>query len=433
MYCVKCGTNNPEDSAFCVKCGSPLKEEGMEVKVDIPEEKEVVEEKPSKKPTKHTGRNIAICIVSALVVVVGILAFILFNKPSIDLNDYLNVTFKGYNGYGTASSEVNWDKAKEKYEEKTSLNRKIRSVLNHVGLFKDADYNEVFEELSKENYTQLDTSEKLTNDDVITVSWTLDGSEDDSLLCTFKYEDEEVTVKDLDEVSAVDPFEKVEVKFNGFNGEGTAAIESGEDNPFEKYISIDKTTSLSNGDIVTLTFNTEYTKEFEEQFGETPKETSKEVEVKGLYTLVTQKSQISDDFKTQAQSEADKIIQNRADVLKNTSDNIESTWSYIGDYMQFKKPGASYGYPNVYGVVFEITFTSSKGTSTEYGAVEFYSVGVNDEGSNYCDFSNAVGDDGTPIAAAGTSYTFKGYSSISALRQGQIGIGTAYYTSEVDF
>lgn len=93
--CAKCGTDLPKNVKFCPVCGTLA-----------PEEEQGAKETGSPKiPKKLTGIIVAVAVI---VIVAGI--FLATRPKTINLNDYLEYSIEGYDGYGTAYASLNRDK-----------------------------------------------------------------------------------------------------------------------------------------------------------------------------------------------------------------------------------------------------------------------------------------------------------------------------------
>lgn len=72
-----------------------------------------------KKISKKTWGIIGACVALVLV----LLIVIALHKPTVNLNDYLKVTYGGYDGGGVAYTEIDWNSMKEDFENKISYKR----------------------------------------------------------------------------------------------------------------------------------------------------------------------------------------------------------------------------------------------------------------------------------------------------------------------
>lgn len=76
-----------------------------------------------------------------MALVLVLLIVIALHKPTVNLNDYLKVTYGGYDGGGVAYTEIDWNSMKEDFENKISYkgngaNRRYDTDRYHHGIYK---------------------------------------------------------------------------------------------------------------------------------------------------------------------------------------------------------------------------------------------------------------------------------------------------------
>ena len=79
MFCKNCGSSVDEDAKFCEQCGAAVKQK------------------------KSVLPKLFAVAVFALVGILLIAILILNRKPTIHLNDYIEIQTEGYEGYGVAT------------------------------------------------------------------------------------------------------------------------------------------------------------------------------------------------------------------------------------------------------------------------------------------------------------------------------------------
>ncbi len=127
MYCRKCGTEIPDDSAFCVKCGTPVEGATEQAQKTEPvtikyEEKGVVDASPVKK--KKTGLVIA-CLAVALVLAFACLYFFVL---------------KGSNSGSVSESTTLAEEEDSKVEEEVSkVEEEVCKVEEEVSILEDKE------------------------------------------------------------------------------------------------------------------------------------------------------------------------------------------------------------------------------------------------------------------------------------------------------
>ena len=258
MICQKCGRKIPQKSKFCMECGA---EQMMENK-----EQTDAEERAERRK-RH--RWIGIGLAAAAIVCAAVLCGKRSIKATIDLNDYITISFEGWDSNGKAVVKFDHDRFKRKYEKQLKKNcRKslTDSMSEHkyeqyqkdlmnglLGLFQTDDYSGLFLADCVDGSVNHETG--LSNGDVIKYTWKCDEeTAEKEYGYKMEYRDIEIKVSGLKKVKEFDPFEGVEVTYHGVTSQGTASVEgkapvkAGES---LNYI-IDQDEGLSNGDSITV-------------------------------------------------------------------------------------------------------------------------------------------------------------------------------------
>ena len=184
-------------------------------------------------------------------------------SSSVNLNDYVVITDEGYDGYGTISVKLDYEKLIEDHEDKLT-DKNIDSSIFGVKTPKLAAAF-VFEaqkpyELS---YEEPDT---LKNGDKIEFTWETNENAIETLKgileVNIKYSKFTYTVKDLEALTKVDPFANMEYSTSGFSGSGCvldhakAVLDNG--NTWDLKVDKEKNGKLSNGDTIKFTIKDSY-------------------------------------------------------------------------------------------------------------------------------------------------------------------------------
>ena len=252
-------------------------------------------------------------IIIALVLTCSI-AFVFSGcTKTIKLEDYVYFEVTGANGYGKASVEVDWDKLQMDFGDKVDTTDQASYCFARYG-----DYT-LSEAVSEAITYELSQYDKLSNGDVILMTWTPNV---DKYLSAYdvelSYDDIEYTVEGLEEVSTFDAFSSIGVVFNGIAPNGYADISYDQNCEFDYYdLSIDKTSGLSNGDTVTVTISEDAIIEHIEQYGSAPAESEKTFTVSDLEFYTTKVAEINNDS-------LDKMKAQAEDVHKSKIANWES-------------------------------------------------------------------------------------------------------------
>lgn len=189
-----------------------------------------------KKISKKTWGIIGACVALVLV----LLIVIALHKPTVNLNDYLKVTYGGYDGGGVAYTEIDWNSMKEDFENKISYKRGMAQTGGMTPIDIIMEYT---------NASIEGNNEKLSNGDKVSYTWKVDKDAIAKLIkCKIKYSDGSKKVSGLKEMELFDPFENLKVTFSGVEPNGEADIEYNGDMLSEYDFSCDKTSGLKNGD-----------------------------------------------------------------------------------------------------------------------------------------------------------------------------------------
>ena len=203
--------------------------------------------------------------------------FVFHRTVKIDINEYLNVSFKGYNNYGEAEWELDRDRFREDFADKL----KFKSRGEYPVTADDAVLSSV--------YPSLSACYDLTNDDEITVSWEVNEMISDVVNVEITAEEKKITVSGLKDPEEVNPFENFKCSFAGYDGRGYVETASyGSDEEWLAFIPLKSDyrdlENLSNGDEVTFSCNMEDSDRgfLIREYGLVPSVTEYKVTVSGL-------------------------------------------------------------------------------------------------------------------------------------------------------
>lgn len=363
MYCNSCGRKVSEDVKFCPMCGT-------EVTNEIKNKKGIV-------PFVIAGA------VGAFLVI-GLVILFINRKPTINLNDYLEVEVSGYDTMGKVSYDFDKAALKEDYGDIIEKNMD-KEMINSFGMGKYAESIGVQALIMNCIDGSFDKRSELCNGDTATFTW---ECEDEIAKETYgvklKYSDVEVKIEDLEELEEVNPFEGIDVVFSGYSPKGEAEIVIDKDKvviPELKY-ELSQSSDLKNGDIVTIRvsniiWDPEY---FEKEYGVTLTEMEKEYVVDGLPVSVDSPKEINDEMFGQLQDEAYKILSeemsyNDFQYMENYwLDSSENYYSYYAnDYenaLLFVYKTKVGGQEKFYGVCFENLVIDKEKVTYENSSVD---------------------------------------------------------------
>lgn len=462
MYCTHCGKEIPDSGKFCPYCGGTQKanteqeseapqqlEQPQPERLDQPEPEQMQQPTPVKpvqqstpvepmqqsaseadtKPGRKKGGAGKAIVLLLVVAIVAVAAFVLIKnyKKTVNLSDYLEITFTGYDGYGSAAYTLDTES----------------EPIAELGLDWSA--------------CELTPTEGLSNTDTVMFCWNIPEEEletaEKASGCKITAEDVTVAVEGLEAVATFDAFDGVELTFSGTEPEGTAVIASvGKDETCRELdYRIDPDVGLSNGDTVTVTVGdvdrTDWVTALIEQYGKAPAETSQTYTVEGLNYYATSASEIPEDTLQQMQMRAKEAFLDRG--LDQTGDAGKQTmtgYEYIGTYFLSAKDASADDHNKVYLVYkyrMHLVASSMRNRYDEnvdaYWACEFDNVLITADGSCKVDVQAFHEIDGDKIEinsgvakdwASNRIFRFNGYQDLETMYKDLVTAQADRYTSE---
>ncbi len=229
------------------------------------------------------------------------------SSKTINLNDYVSVTYSGDNGNGHANIDFDVSQFTEDCSKIIKVNKSALSQNEDFTLMdglSNADYAEFvyyeYIDIDASSYTDLSNGDTVEykwdcNDDFVKKAFGLklkhsDFSEKVEGLgeSIAPSEDEESGSTETLAATEVDPFDKLVLKYDGIDGSGSASIESSQYNGV-KY-SIQPDSGLSNGEEVIVTVDSGDT--FFANNNMTPSVTEKKYKVEGLPHYIREVSEV---------------------------------------------------------------------------------------------------------------------------------------------
>lgn len=263
--------------------------------------------------------------ISKLLVVLPMAALITgCGRATIDANDYLEITIDGYDTVAQASYSIDYDKMIEDNAEAFGLDDK--SEFETLGL----------EVLMEEHLDgELNKTSELKNGDEVVFKWddNAASSIEEKYKVKIKMSDEKIEVKDLEEAQKFDPFEYVNVVFDGISPNGTVNIESKPGIPVSGIMfSTDNQRNLSNGDKIKITFGGANCADDCFRQGYIPEATEKEYTVEGLASYVQKIEEVPKDAYDKMDAHAQDVM--KAHVAESWADKEGlKEMKLIGNYM----------------------------------------------------------------------------------------------------
>lgn len=309
---------------------------------------------PNSVKIPNLGKKPIAIAVGVLLVLLVIFAISKAIKPTINLGDYISVTFTGYDTVGEATVEFDSEKFKDKYKGKLPSDFSEEYIGYH-----------------------LDKGSDLSNGDTVTLTWDCD---DERALSRYgyklKYEETVFSVTGLAEIGTFDPFDGIDVAFEGISSDGTAVVvgsptsEAAQDLDY----SLDINYSLTNGDTVTVSatnYGADPTDYCIETYGLKPSSFTKTYTVEGLAEYVTSLSEITDESLAEMQQQAMDVL--NAYVANSWGeDAVYQGASYMGAYLLNTKDTDSYGDKNCIYLVYNVKAEHSYEDTAYHNTDEFY-------------------------------------------------------------
>lgn len=306
MICNKCGTENLDNSRFCENCGQALtKEEGIIQNTTVNECQNVEGTTVNKK--RNLVRNIIIGVAAGttavIILIVILIGVFVNNVQTINLDKYVTVEESGYDGYGKATVKIDWDAIEDKYGDKLSYTKKAKKEYSSV-----LNYMEPIDLLKLCVSINLDETTGLSNGDDINYTWTLSENINEYFQYEIKAKNGEYIVKNLEKVGEFDPFENLEVYFEGVSENATIKYEyTGTEFGYYDF-ECSKNYDLSNGDVVIISIDDANTEYYINKFGMIPEKYQMEYEVSGLDEYIGSYSDIDDETIKYIQLESEDMI-----------------------------------------------------------------------------------------------------------------------------
>lgn len=292
----------------------------------------------------------------------------------IEINQYVNLTFDGYDGYGTVS-ECSFDAKKMKNDNEKVLEEVSKKTLTNTF----------------QNALQLNPTQNLKNGDTVSVTWNVDEDDLKELEAEYhidcEFEDFEVKVSDLKALASVDLFSYITVDFIGTAPNGRANYERSLDIPCTGLsYNFDKKSELKNGDTVTLTItpnDSSYTLDryLAERYQMVPTASSKTYTVSGLSTGLYSISLLSDDILSQMKKATEDAIVSSTSNWEDPSSLRQVT--YLGPVL-FNRSGSTWFY-----LVYKVDVSSAlNGTFAYYYCGYYYNLVLNADGTLSAELPN---------------------------------------------
>ena len=347
----------------------------VEAKQDVkPEEKSKEKNTPTKK--KKSVKIIVFLVIAIFIIVAIIVYFKVFHRKTIDLTDYIEVTYytssssssssyyyndtenPAYNGYATIVVSLDTDKL----EELLGTEKRAERFVEKTTLTVESEDNG-----------------SLSNGDVVEVSVDISDSYLKDVKLKLKDETLSITVEGLEEADVLDLFgeDDFEVELTGISPQISMTVNNNSTDDFIKRnvtYTLDKSSGLANGDVVTITASYDNSVALSEGIVIATDTYEYTVEgmpeyVDSLETLSTDildslKAKFVENVKTAIEDQGIYVIAYNYDDVETSAEYTTSEPELVASYLLTKKGTSSSWYSDnrisaIYRVVYTITSTGA--------------------------------------------------------------------------
>lgn len=382
-YCKVCKEEIIEGSKFCVKCGTAIELQEQKMLNDAePINKVTVENIEKEEHRRKNGRSVNKKVIISLISValvctfVGVIIVIFMLSESIDkidIGSFVIVEYEGYDTVGEADVKIDEEELIEAIAEVSERDKEEI----------EQDINKLIESFS---YEIVDNG-ALTNGEKVQITITYDKdiaekSKFELLNTTFTN-----NVVNLQELTEIDPFQYLKIKFEGCSGDGSVSFEKDITSRLAKDLNyeLDKSTDLCNGDTITISLADSESEKGLKQ-GYKFISTTKEYEVSGLSLYYESLSDISENKMTVFNNVALEKIEEEYQKLNEYA--VLSEVEYIGTYFVKDNQNSEYSFIiGIYKGVVDSPNDDYKETEL-YLPVKITNLSYDDNGS----FNGTIGE-----------------------------------------
>ncbi|MBQ3782058.1 MAG: hypothetical protein II838_01280 [Lachnospiraceae bacterium] len=368
-------------------------------------------------PAKKSKLFPLIAVLAAFILVIGLGAFYLINNGSkeVNLNNYVTINFKGYEGHGIPIYDIDYLKLDATLSgSSTEVPSEDADILNEV--LAKSEYHDFLASIA----CDFNKKTLLNTGDQITANITYDKKMAQSLNISLVTSPITVIVSDLPSTRELNPFDDIALAFEGISPKGTVSVEvNSKDAVYEALtFTCDKTKNIKNGDKITVTVNYESDNYILDNYGYTLSATSQVFECNGLDSYLTNASNFTDTMLGQLQSAATGMISDYQSELKN--DATISNINYAGYYLLTAKKSVEDDMDyNIFYALYSATISSKNNsfeTTTVYFPVKFTNMLILADGTP--DISKDTTEIvGTTTLTYNSGKKIKGFTNATTLKK----------------
>ena len=336
-------------------------------------------------PKKGSGKVLAIIlgIVGLFLVLICVLVFFLTRPKTYNLEDYVTIEYSGYDGHATARAYLNIGDLEEDILE---AKYKGKGVDDIWGYTKALSYAAQLESLLYDVDVDLEGGyDELSNGDELVAKISYDNKDAKKLKIRFTGDSVTETVEGLEAIREVDPFEDLEVSFEGTAPDGYMTYNYTGDLPYA-YFTYDNSSNLSNGDIVTFTFGVD--NDTTERAGYYVTRREQTYEVHGLLEYADSFEDLDPVIDQMKKDATDKIT---AYISSSYSSDVSTSPLKYSGYVFFSKyaDAETWGDQNVLYLIYETTLSHNENLFEEtevYFPVQFSRILMSEDGSHALEY-----------------------------------------------
>lgn len=328
MFCQNCGAELASDAQFCENCGTKV-EETKEVITA-----ETITDNVNNKVTKKLSKKTTTIIGAACILVIVFAIIVTNMKATINLNKYVTFDFSGYDTLGTAQVSIDYDALERDYGDK----------IKYYGSDSYGNFEEPYRLLIEECVNgSLDVKENLKNGDTVTYTWDCDKElAKKDFKIKLKAEDITYSVSGLQAVTEIDPFENVELAYEGIAPMGRADVVNSSSKEYisDLHFNVEPSQNLSNGSKVVVSLGNYWGEDvvnyYLKNYGIKLTATEKEYTVEGLGSYITSLDQLSEETLAKMKKQVEDGL--KANVAKawDEHESLEGM-TYLGNYLLIPK------------------------------------------------------------------------------------------------
>lgn len=329
-------------------------------------------------------------------------------KKTINVTETLSVKFDGCNGYGVAELENEYAWESEAFKEAgVEQMDALNALANGVVIESAVSY-------------EVSPKENLSNGDEVTVRAVYSNEAVEDYNIKFTASEKKFVVEGLPDVKQVDLFENIDVAYKGIAPNVTASIVDGNTDSYVlTTYALDKSSNLNVGDVVTVTVK--YDKQKLLEAGYMAESDTKEFQVSGVASYVTELSEIPEDVMGKMKRQMEDAL------LAHTASNWSEKESlvgmnFLGNYLLLLKSGMSGSANNMLYLVYKIDVNNSEDSFSYYTYCRFNDLILLEDGTCSIDLSSYKMPHGNSAlgivsgeAFVKGSYYYLGYEQIESL------------------